>query len=234
MQEQNLQSSSSSSKNEPTQFGNGADKASKSGGTGDVLETAKNTSMDLLEKAKSTAGEAYGTVTEKATSKLEEGKVGLSGGLSSVASSVRKVADGLNESTEAGPVADYSARYAQTAAEKLEAAAGYFESQDLAAISRDVESFARRNTAIFLGAAFALGILAARFIKSSPSANEPRGLLTGGDTSMSTAGTDGIKGIETGGSSTSTSGDLGSTGFSSDKGGTGLSDPGLESSARGV
>jgi len=224
MQEQNLQSSSS--KNEPTQFGNGADK--------DVLETAKSTSMDLLAKAKSTAGEAYGTVTEKATTKLEEGKVGLSGGLSSVANSVRQVAGGLKDSPGTGAVADYSARYAETAAQKLEQAAGYFERQDLAAISRDVESFARRNTAIFLGAAFAAGVLAARFLKSSPSANEPRGLLTGGDTSMSTAGTDGIKGIETGGSSTKATGGATTSGLSRDKGTTGLSDPGLESSSRGV
>jgi len=231
MQEQNLQSSSSS-KNEPNQFGNGADKAPKTGGSSDVLEAAKSTSMDLLEKAKSTAGEAYGTVTEKATSKLEEGKVGLSGGLSSVADSVRRVADGLNESPDAGPVADYSARYAQSAAEKLEAAAGYFESQDLAAISRDVESFARRNTAIFLGAAFALGILAARFIKSSPSASEPRGLLAGGDNSLSTAGSDGITGIETGTSSTKSTGGTSTSGLSG--GSAGTSDPGLESSARGV
>ncbi len=180
MQEQNLQSS----KNEQN-LGNGSEKldrgnAGRSGSessfgstsmdAGKLLDAAKSTSMDLLEKAKSTAGEAYGTVAEKATSKLEEGKVGLSGGLSSVADSIRKVAGGLHESTESNTISDYSAKYADSAAQKLEDAASYFETQDLAAITRDVESFARRNTVMFLGAAFALGILAARFFKSSPSA----------------------------------------------------------------
>ena len=32
----------------------------------------------------------------------------------------------------------------------------------------DVKDFARKNPAIFLGGAFAMGIVAARFLKSSP------------------------------------------------------------------
>ena len=35
-------------------------------------------------------------------------------------------------------------------------------------MARDAESYARRNPAVFLGSAFVLGILAARFFKSSP------------------------------------------------------------------
>ena len=35
-------------------------------------------------------------------------------------------------------------------------------------MARDLESFARRNPAIFIGAAFGVGFLVARFLKSTP------------------------------------------------------------------
>jgi hypothetical protein len=35
-------------------------------------------------------------------------------------------------------------------------------------MARDLEGFARRNPALFFGAAFGLGLLAARFLKSTP------------------------------------------------------------------
>lgn len=136
---------------------------------GNGVEKAKDTgSSTLLSQAKSTAGEAYDKVAEKATSTIEEKKADLTGGLTSVADSIRQVGNNLNQSTDSGAVTEYSKQYANTAAEKLESVARYFDNKDLKAIARDAESFARRNPAIFLGGAFALGILAARFFKSSP------------------------------------------------------------------
>jgi len=35
-------------------------------------------------------------------------------------------------------------------------------------MARDLESFARRNPALFIGAAFGVGFLVARFLKSTP------------------------------------------------------------------
>jgi len=107
-------------------------------------------------------------VAERATSSIEERKAGVTGGLRTVADSMRKMGDNLNQTGEKTPVSDYSARYVQTAAGKLEQVAGYFDTRDLKAITRDVESYARRNPAVFLGTAFALGVLAARFLKSAP------------------------------------------------------------------
>ena len=150
------------------------------GDPANALDKAKDTAKTLLDQAKSTAGDAYGTVAEKATSTLEERKAGVTGGLRSIAQSVRKVGDNLNQSGEQTPVAEYSARYAQTAAGKLDQVAQYFESKDLKAIGRDVEGYARRNPAIFLGGAFALGVLAARFFKSSPTPSATTGQFTTG------------------------------------------------------
>ena len=140
------------------------------GDGGDVLGKAKETAHSVLSQAKNTAGEAYDKVAERTVSTIEEQKAGLSGGLRSVADSMRQVGDNLNQSKakERTPVTEYTARYAQTAANKIEQVAGYFETRDLRAITRDVENFARQNPAIFVGTAFAVGFLAARFLKSSP------------------------------------------------------------------
>ena len=136
--------------------------------SGDMLNKAKETASNLLDQAKSTAGEAYDKVAEKATTTIEERKAGVTGGLRSVAGSVRQVSQNLNQAKDRTPIVDYSARYANKAAAKLEQVAGYFDNRDLRAITRDVENYARRNPAVFIGTAFAVGFLAARFLKSSP------------------------------------------------------------------
>jgi hypothetical protein len=129
----------------------------------------KDTARSFYEQAKSSAGDAYDTVAEKATSSLEERKAGLAEGLTGVADTVRRVSGTLNEDSGNTPVAEYAARYTDTAAKAIEDIAGYFDRTDLRGMARDLESFARRNPAVFLGSAFALGVIAARFLKSSPS-----------------------------------------------------------------
>ena len=138
------------------------------GEQGDFMNRTKSTADNLLDHAKTTAGEAYDRVAEKTVSTIEDRKAGVTGGIRTLAQSVRRVGDDLGKTGEKTPVSEYSARYAKTAAGKLEQVADYFNNRDLRAIGRDVESFARRNPAIFLGAAFGLGLLAARFFKSSP------------------------------------------------------------------
>ncbi len=122
----------------------------------------------VVEQVKSTAGEAYDAATEKATSAIEEKKEGFSGGLTSIAESVRNAGDSLSQTEDQNFMTEYSARYARTAAEKLDQVATYFQESDLKQITRDAEDFGRRNPAIFLGAAFIMGVVAARFLKSSP------------------------------------------------------------------
>ena len=133
-------------------------------GSGAPNEGAKT----LMDQAKSTAGEAYDKVAEKATSTLEEKKAGFTDGLTTVAYSIRKAGDSLNNSKDQSYVTEYSAHYADAAAQKLEQTARYFQNNDLKGMARDAEDYARRNPAIFLGGAFVLGVLAARFFKSSP------------------------------------------------------------------
>jgi ElaB/YqjD/DUF883 family membrane-anchored ribosome-binding protein len=128
----------------------------------------KDTAKGVLSQAKETAGQAYGLAAEKATTKLEEQKTTLAGGLTSVADSLKQVGGTLRESGEENPIAEFTAKYGDTLATQIEKIGGYFEQKDVREMVRDVESFARRNPAVFIGAAFGLGLLAARFLKSSP------------------------------------------------------------------
>jgi hypothetical protein len=63
------------------------------------------------------------------------------------------------------------ASYVTGAASQLERFSGGIRDRDVNQIVRDVERFARQRPAIFLGSAFALGIVAARFLKSSGAEN---------------------------------------------------------------
>ena len=128
---------------------------------------ATATARSLVDQAKETAGQAYEAVTEKAATKLDEQKSTLSDGLSTVADSVRQVGENLGSSRTDSGLAEAAAKYTNTAAQKLEDVAGYFETRNVREMARDLESFARRNPAVFLGAAFGLGFLAARFLKST-------------------------------------------------------------------
>ncbi len=138
-------------------------KSSGNGKTGAATATART----FYDQAKETAGQAYETVTDKAATKLDEQKSTLSGGLSTVADSVRQVGENLGSSKTDSGLAEAAAKYTGNAAQKIEDVAGYFESKSVRDMARDLEGFARRNPAVFFGAAFGLGLIAARFLKSS-------------------------------------------------------------------
>jgi hypothetical protein len=138
--------------------GNGIDNTA-TGKTGSALDQAKETGSNLLSDTKA-------ALTDKASTAVDDKKAVLTSGLTSVADSMRKLSGSLGEA-EQNPLTEYSARYAEAAAGKVEDVARYFETADIKTVARDVESFARRNPAVFVGSAFTLGLLAARFMKSS-------------------------------------------------------------------
>jgi hypothetical protein len=58
-------------------------------------------------------------------------------------------------------------QYLSSAADQVDRLSHYLRSTDLRQMAEGVERFARRQPAIFIGGAFALGLLGARFLKSS-------------------------------------------------------------------
>jgi hypothetical protein len=147
----------------------GGTSGSTSGTSGLTAESAKETARGLIDQAKGTAGQAFGAATQRATEVLDEKKVGLASGLTGVADAVRQVGETLRSSDEETGIPVKAAEYSDTLAQQIEKISGYFERNDVRTMVRDVEGYARRNPALFIGAAFGLGLLAARFLKSSPS-----------------------------------------------------------------
>ncbi len=141
--------------------GSGPDR-SASGGTAAGTATARS----FYDQAKESAGQAYEAAADKASTKLDEQKSNLSGGLSAVADSVRKVGDNLRGPDVQDGISKFTAEYSDAAATKIENIANYFDQKSVREMYSDVENFARRNPAVFVGGAFALGLLLSRFLKS--------------------------------------------------------------------
>jgi hypothetical protein len=101
-------------------------------------------------------------VHEKSATQFGNQKQRATDTLGSLAGAVRGVTDQLREGGQTG-IADYATRAADT----LERWSSTLGEQDLDDAVRQVRQFARRRPAFFLGAAFGVGVLAARFLKSS-------------------------------------------------------------------
>lgn len=122
----------------------------------------KQQAGEVASQVKDQAAQIKDQVAETATSKLDERKDMATTGLSDVAQVVRQTSDELRSRDQA-----MVAGYIDQAAEQLERATKYLRGRDVREMVSDVESFARREPVLFLGGTFALGLLAARFLKSS-------------------------------------------------------------------
>jgi len=137
------------------------------GDTSTAAGTARGIVSQVKESGGKVASEALGTVKEKAFSAADEQKATLAQGLGSVAQTLRQVGETLKESDAPGGVAGITAQYGDSLARQVEQFSGYLEKHNVSEMLRDVEGFARRNPAYFIGGAFLLGLLGARFLKSS-------------------------------------------------------------------
>lgn len=132
-------------------------------------EAAKEAALQAKDKAGEVANKAYEKASDQASSKINEQKSQIARGLSNVADNLRQVDEGSNENQETTAIENMTGKYASTIAGKIEQMANYIESREAKEMLRDVEGFARRNPAVFIGGAFATGLLIARFLKTSGS-----------------------------------------------------------------
>ena len=133
----------------------------------DPADNLKDSATDLYEHAKDKASDSYEAVATKAKSAVNDQKHQFSTGLKSVADSFRQMGGQLRNVPESNRLTEMTSDFTGKAAGTIDYVANYFERKDPREMLRDVEGFARRNPAIFFGAAFGLGLLAARFLKSS-------------------------------------------------------------------
>jgi len=123
-------------------------------GAADVMGHAKDTISDV-------ASQAGGKVTQQ----LDTQRDRAASSLGSVAQALRQTSDQIRDQNDnAGlPVHQYVA----SVADQVERFSGYLRSTDVRRMMGDFEQFAKRQPGLFLGGAFLLGLLGARFLKSS-------------------------------------------------------------------
>jgi ElaB/YqjD/DUF883 family membrane-anchored ribosome-binding protein len=101
-------------------------------------------------------------VRQGATSQLSTQKNMATDGIGTVAQAVRQASEQLRTQQH-----DTIAGYIDQAANQLEQFSTRLRDKDVGELMRDAQDFARRRPAVFIGSAFAVGLLGARFLKSS-------------------------------------------------------------------
>jgi hypothetical protein len=147
-----------------TQFG--ADYRGTS--TGGAAQSAKETARQTAEQAKEAVGQAAHQAKEQVSSRLATQKDRAAESLGGVAQALRTSGQQLREQDQMG-VTDYIDQIAN----QVERFSGYIRGHDVGELVGDVELFARRQPGLFLGGAFVLGLLGARFLKSSAPQRTP-------------------------------------------------------------
>jgi hypothetical protein len=132
--------------------------AAESGGISQVMrEQANATWSDTKEKARST---------------LSDQQQAAAAGIGDLADALHSAAGDLNRKDR-----QTVSHLAEEAANGLERLSQTLRGKDLGTMVHDAEAFARREPALFLGAAVVAGFLAVRFLKStSPPAHTDRGI----------------------------------------------------------
>jgi len=128
-----------------------------------VAEAGKTIAQD----AKHVATEVVGQAKQQVASKIEDQREKAAQGLNSVAGAIRQTTEGLRDRDQLGVTP-----YVEGLADQVERFSDYILSSNVGQLVGEVEGFARREPAIFLGGAFLLGLVGARFLKSSGPAYE--------------------------------------------------------------
>src|SRR3712207_4552136 len=129
---------------------------------GQAKEQAKQQTQQVAQQARQQASDLASRGGEQVKGQLANQKHNAAQRMSPVQAALRETGQQLRNQGQ-GPVAEY----ADKAADQVERFAGYLRENDVDSLLNDARGFARRNPAVFLGSAAALGFLATRFLKSS-------------------------------------------------------------------
>jgi len=114
------------------------------------------------------------TVKQRASAELDTQKTRATDGLSAIAGVVRQTTQNLRNEQH-----DTIAQYVDRAADELDRFSNAVREKDLDQLLRDARQLARRQPALFIAGSFAVGLFAARFLKSSQRDGDG---ASGGDT----------------------------------------------------
>lgn len=133
--------------------GSGADQA-----TGPIKEQARQ----VVQQAQQKAGDLAQQARDQVMSQLSSQKEQAAGTLETITNAFRQTGQQLRDNGQ-GAVGGF----VEQAADFGDQFAVYLLDRDVNQIVGEVEDFARRQPALFLGTAFAIGFFTARFLKSS-------------------------------------------------------------------
>src|SRR6476646_545390 len=125
---------------------------------GSAREQIRGMKDQVVDQAKNTFQQAR----DRATSSLGESK-------NQIADQVGSLADALRRTTEHLRSEDQQriAGLTDTVARQIEQVADYVRNKDVRTMRQDLENLARRQPALMIGGALVLGLVGARFFKSS-------------------------------------------------------------------
>jgi hypothetical protein len=163
----------------------------ETGGVGQAKGVANQVAGQAKDVANQVAGQAKDIVRSRLSTQTSRSAIQLG----ELANALRQTGEQL-EGNVASP-------FVSKAADRLDRVSELLDSADPTELVRSVEQFARREPLLFLGGAFALGIVGARFLKSS--ATHAQSAMMGGASGettgvTATTGTAGSSGASIGGS----------------------------------
>jgi hypothetical protein len=113
-----------------------------------------------------TSGDGANGVADRirgvASTQLSNQKERATDGLSGLSSAIRQSTQTFRDQHQ-----DTMAGWVEAAADRIDRLSQHLRERDIGDLTHDVERFARRQPAAFLGVTFMAGVLAARFLKSS-------------------------------------------------------------------
>ena len=128
------------------------------GGTGGARAQIREVKDQVVGQAKNSLRQAK----DSAGSSLNESRSQAADRIGGIASAVRSTSEHLRSGNQASV-----ANLTDSLADQVERLSSYLRDRDLNEFRNDLESFARRQPAVAVGVALALGVLGARFLKSS-------------------------------------------------------------------
>ncbi|HWN18290.1 MAG TPA: hypothetical protein VNO19_05185 [Gemmatimonadales bacterium] len=112
-----------------------------------VVGQARNTLQQARERASSSLGESKGQVADQ---------------FGTIAAALRRTTEHLRSEDQ-----QRIAGLTETVARQVDQVSNYLRNKDASAMRADLENLARRQPAIMIGGALVLGLIGARFLKSS-------------------------------------------------------------------
>jgi len=194
-----------------------------------ALETAQQIKGDVQAQVGEVAGEAkqqatelMGQAKEQATNAFTKQQEQAVGGLGSLADALRQAAKQLKEGDDGAQAG--IGQFVEDAADRLAQSADFLRDKEPAQLLHDVQDFARKQPMAFVGAAFGVGLVAARLMKGGGAQMDQMvGTLSQGATQAMDAVKERVSDMTGSSDDSSQSGGSGQSGRSAQSGTTGQS-----------